>query len=163
MSCLHRMKHSNFKFGFIKVSFLAQVSHLVNSNWSKCSLIKFIQALWGAVTSRGHSSLKIAFYCIYKLLHNQNLLLVYNYIEFRNRKINSTLKEQINCTFEPWWSLCKMLALHTYLFVVVSVDMLGQGLALFSQVIAFCVSLQGLVICLINLHMQIQKWFHLRK
>lgn len=34
----------------------------------------------GAVTGRGHNTFKIAFYCIYKLLPNQNNLAVDNYI-----------------------------------------------------------------------------------
>lgn len=54
------------------------------------------------VTSRGHSTFKIAFYYIYKLLNNQNNLAVYNYIGTPKWKINNTLKEQINITREPW-------------------------------------------------------------
>lgn len=75
------MKHSNFKFGFIKVSFLAQVSHLVNSKLDQTLTDKVYLGTLGSSNKQGvEYFIKIAFYCICKLLHNQSLLLLYNCI-----------------------------------------------------------------------------------
>lgn len=56
-----------------------------------------------------------------------------------------------------------MLPLHMYYFFVVIIDLLGNILALFTQVIAFSILLEGLATCWVQLHLQMQKLFHLRK